>query len=75
MSEPYLRRGIDGMYIFGFQCVYILCQLPLSRFVADLSRSSTVYTSLGVKLRRRKTVFAETHGSMIANEPLMEANN
>jgi hypothetical protein len=62
------------MYMFGFQCVHILCQLPLSRFVADLSRSSTVYTSLGVKLRRRKTVFAEPHGFMIANEPLMETN-
>jgi hypothetical protein len=55
-------------------CIYFVRVLPLSMFVADLSRSSTVYTSLGVKLRRRKTVFAETHGSMIANEPLMETN-
>ena len=72
----YLCRGIDGCTCLNFS-VYISCAirvLPLSRFVADLSRSSTVYTSLGVKLRRRKTVFAETHGSMIVNEPLMETN-
>ena len=36
------------------------------RFFADLSQSSTVATSWGIKLQRRKTVFAETPSLLIA---------
>ena len=68
-------RGREFTYISSIFSL-ILCWVLLGlrernaaltlRFFADLSRSSTVATSWGVKLRRRKIVFVETPSLLIA---------